>query len=202
MESFTLLVIVAFVRREGLTHVGIPLVLLIDEMIGSRDVIVSVSFEASDGILLFELKVANKATQEILCVRHLLESREKAWLTRFRCEVFLRLPHVDVVSDLRDAYASIWVGVQNFADEVLALGGQKLRHLVIGAHDLFVEVRRLWVFEGQVTGNHGIENNSGTPDVCLKSVIPFPSDHLREQTERIRTYEFTVYYEFHTSGAA
>ena len=84
MESFTLLVIVAFVRREGLTHVGIPLVLLIDEMIGSRDVIVSVSFKASDRILLFELKVAYEATQEIFGVRHLLESREKAWLLLLR----------------------------------------------------------------------------------------------------------------------
>ena len=102
--------------------------------------IVSVSFKASDRILLFELKVSNKATKEIFCVGHLLETREKAWLTRFCKEFFLSLPHVDVVSDLRDANARIWVGIQNFADEVLAFGREKFWHLIISTHDLFVEI--------------------------------------------------------------
>ena len=102
--------------------------------------IVSVSFKASDGILFLELKVSNQAIKKVLCVWHLLETREKAWLTRFRKEFFLSLSHVDVVSDLRDANARIWVGIQDFADEVLAFRGQELRHLVVGTHDLLVKV--------------------------------------------------------------
>ena len=122
--------------------------------------IVSVSFKASDGILFLELKVSNQAIKKVLCVWHLLETREKAWLTRFRKEFFLSLSHVDVVSDLRDANARIWVGIQDFADEVLAFGGEKFRHLIISAHDLFVQVRCLWIFKRQVSGNHSVENDS------------------------------------------
>ena len=63
MESFTFLIVVAFMGGEGFTHVGVSLILLIDEMIGSCDMIVSVSFKASDRILFFELKVSNKAIE-------------------------------------------------------------------------------------------------------------------------------------------
>ena len=63
MESFTFLIVVAFMGGEGFTHVGVSLILLIDEMIGSCDVIVSVSFKTSDRIIFFELKVANKAIE-------------------------------------------------------------------------------------------------------------------------------------------
>ena len=181
VESFTFLIIVTFMSWEGFTHVSISLILLIDEMIGSCDMIVSVSFKASDGILFLELKVSNQAIKKVLCVWHLLETREKAWLTRFRKEFFLSLSHVDVVSDLRDANARIWVGIQDFADEVLAFGGEKFRHLIISAHDLFVQVWRLWIFKRQVSGNHSVENDSWTPDIGLKSVIPLTGDHLIEQ---------------------
>lgn len=109
-------------------------------MVCGSDVIVSVSFKTSDRILLFKLKVADKTIKKLLGVGHLLETGEKAWLTSLRCEVFLCLSHIDMVSDLRDADARIRIGVQNFANEVLALGGQELGHLVISAHDLFVEV--------------------------------------------------------------
>ena len=63
VESFTFLIIITFMCWESLTHVSIPLILLIDEMIGSCDVIVSVSFKTSDRIIFFELKVANKAIE-------------------------------------------------------------------------------------------------------------------------------------------
>ena len=80
VESLTLLGIVALVSGEGFTHVGVPLVLLIDEMVSSCDMIVSVSFEASDGVLLFELKVANETAKEVFREGHLLKTGEKAWL--------------------------------------------------------------------------------------------------------------------------
>ena len=88
--------------------------------------IVSVSFKASDRILFFELKVTDETVEKFFCVRHLLQSREKAWLAGFRLNFFLCGSHEWVVSNLRDAYTRIWICVQNFADEVLALWRKKL----------------------------------------------------------------------------
>ena len=65
-----------------------------------------------------------------------------------------------MVSNVRDSDSSFGVGVQYFGDEVLTLRRQELRHLIISTHDLLVEIRSLGVFEGQVTGNHSIEDNS------------------------------------------
>lgn len=81
VESLTLLCIVGF-GGEGFAHVGVPLCFLIDEMVSSRDVIVSVSFETSDGVLFFKLKVVDESAEELFCVGHLLKTREKAWLAR------------------------------------------------------------------------------------------------------------------------
>ena len=83
-----------------------------------------------------------------------------------------------MVSNVGDADSSFRIGVQYFGDEVLTLRRQELWHLIIGTHDLLVEIRRLGVFEGQVTGNHSIEDNSRTPNISLQAVIPFASNHL------------------------
>ena len=111
VEPFTFLITVIRLRRERFAHVLVSLLLLVDEMIGSRDVIVSVSFEASDRVLFFKLKVANEPAKKFLSVRHLLETREKAWFTDFCTEFFLCWPHVGMVSNFRDADTGIRVGV-------------------------------------------------------------------------------------------
>ena len=92
MESFTLFFSGSVLRRmgrESLTHVLIPLALLIDEMVRCCDVIVSVSFKASDRILFFELKVADEPAEKVLRVGHLLKTREEAWLTLLRIKFLL-----------------------------------------------------------------------------------------------------------------
>ena len=66
VKSFTLFFcsgILGRVSGESLPHVLVPLVLLVDEMVGGCDVVVSVSFETSDRVLFFELKVANEPAE-------------------------------------------------------------------------------------------------------------------------------------------
>ena len=84
-----------------------------------------------------------------------------------------------MVSDLRDADTGVWISVQYFAYEVLAFGGQELRHLVVSTHDLFIQVRCLRILKWQVASNHSVENNSGAPNISLKSVVPLSSNHLK-----------------------
>ena len=58
--------------RERLPHVGVPLILLVDQVVGRRYVVVSVRFEAPDRVLFFKLEVVDEPLQKIARVRHLL----------------------------------------------------------------------------------------------------------------------------------
>lgn len=44
-------------RRECLPHVLVALIFLVDQMIGRRDMVVSVRLKASDTVLLLELEI-------------------------------------------------------------------------------------------------------------------------------------------------
>lgn len=78
-----------------------------------------------------------------------------------------------------DSDSSFGICVQDFANEVLAVWGEKLWHLVVGTHDFLVQIGGFGVLEGKITSNHGIKDNSTTPDIRLKTMISFACDHLR-----------------------
>ena len=84
-----------------------------------------------------------------------------------------------MIPDLRDPYTSLRVRIQDLLDDVFALGGEELGHLVISGHDLLVEVGRFRVFKGQIACNHGVEDDSTGPDISLEAVITLSSDHLQ-----------------------
>jgi len=90
----------------------------------------------------------------------------------------VRLPHVWVVSDLADSDSCLRISIQDLRNEVLAFRGEELRHLIVGCHDFLVQVRSLWVFKGQISGDHRIEDNARTPDISLKAMVPLAGNHL------------------------
>ena len=65
-----------------------------------------------------------------------------------------------MIPNVGDADSSLRIGVEDLLNEVFALGREKLGHRVLCSHDLFVQVRRLWVFEGQVSGDHGVKDDT------------------------------------------
>jgi len=91
VESLALLVggFLRGVGRERLTHVLVPLALLVDQMVSGSDVVVSVGFKASDRILFFELKVTDEPVEEVFREGHLLKTGEKARLTRLLTKFLL-----------------------------------------------------------------------------------------------------------------
>ena len=86
--------------RESLPHVRIPLVFLVYQVISRCYVIVTVSLEASNRVLLLKLEVIDESLKQFACVGHLLEAREKARLASLGQGVFLGSSHVRMVPDL------------------------------------------------------------------------------------------------------
>ena len=62
--------------------------------------VVSVRLQASDRVLFLKLEVVDESLKQIAGVRHLLQAREEARLTRLRIRVFLGCSHVRMVSNL------------------------------------------------------------------------------------------------------
>lgn len=170
-------------RGEGFAHVSVALVLLVYQVVGGGDVVVPIGFEASDRVLFFKLEVVDQTLQQILCVGHLLQSREEARLTDLGECVLLGTSHVGMIPDFRNANTGLWVSVQDLLNEVLALWRQEFRHLVVSGHDLFVQIGRLWILEGQVPSHHSVENHTTGPDICLKTMVALASNHLKGKKE-------------------
>ena len=83
-----------------------------------------------------------------------------------------------MVADVLHAVALLGVSVENPADQILALAGEELGKRVVSTHDLLVEVARLRVFKRQIAADHGVEDDTGRPDVRFEAVIPLAGDHL------------------------
>ena len=62
MKSFSFSLAAIWVTSgERFSHVLVSLILLVDEMISSSDMIVTIGFETSDRIIFFKLEVIDKA---------------------------------------------------------------------------------------------------------------------------------------------
>ena len=122
LESFSLsLHVVLSACRESLSHVGVSLVFLVYQVVRRCDMVVSISFETSDRVLLLELEVVDQALEELPSIGHFLKSWEKAWLALLRESVLLGCAHVGVSSDIGDTDSSLGVRVEDFDNKVLAL---------------------------------------------------------------------------------
>lgn len=113
LESFSLrsVFVLRSVGRKGLAHVSVSLVLAIDQVVSRRDVVVSVRFETAHRVLTLKTIVVNQPLQQVFGVRHGLQTWKEARLMRFSRKFLVRLPHVWVISDLRNSYASFGVRV-------------------------------------------------------------------------------------------
>jgi hypothetical protein len=80
--------------------------------------------------------------------------------------------------DVADLVPLLRVGVQNARQHVLAVGAQKLGQRVLRVHDLFVEVRRLGVLEGEVAAHHRVQHHARAPDVRADAVVLLAGNHF------------------------
>ena len=100
--------------------------------------VVAICLQTADRVIFFEAVVLHRLREQILAIRHLLQTGEK---TRLPCpvpEIFDSLSHKRVTSNVTYTEACFRVGIQNFRYQVLTLLREELRHLVISRHDLLV----------------------------------------------------------------
>lgn len=123
---------------ESFSHVLVTVVLFIDQMVGCRNVVVTVSFHTSDSVLLLELIVFDQFLEEDLLPGHLLEAWEETWLTGNRINTDKVGLHKSVGADVLNSQSFFGVGVQNLCYEIFALRRQEFWHLVVSTHDFLV----------------------------------------------------------------
>jgi len=104
LESLTFFIlgfqILVRLTRERFAHVEIALVLFVDEVVRSRNVVVTVSFQTSYGVVFFITEVVNQSLKQIFLEGHLLKPWEHSRLANFSCILLLCSPHVWVGSNL------------------------------------------------------------------------------------------------------
>ena len=57
--------------------------------------------------------------------------------------------------------------------------GEEASEFVFGVQDLLVQALSVGVFKGQVSANHGVEDNSSTPEVSFLTIILKAFDQFR-----------------------
>ena len=67
---------------EGLPHVLVPLVFLVDQVVRCRDVIVTIGLQAANRVFFLKLEVVYEPHKQLSRVGHLLKAGEEARLAR------------------------------------------------------------------------------------------------------------------------
>jgi hypothetical protein len=65
------------VGGEGVSHVLVAMIFLVDEMVGGRDMVVTVGLHTTNCIFFLKLKIFDKLRQQSFLPRHLLKAREQ-----------------------------------------------------------------------------------------------------------------------------
>ena len=108
--------------RESFSHVLVALVLLVDEVVGCGDVIVTVGLHASYRVLLLELEILDQSVEQVSAPRHLLHPWEETRISRNWRHTSQVGAHVGMRADILDTNSRFRVGIQNFLYEIFALG--------------------------------------------------------------------------------
>lgn len=164
-------------------HLGLLIALLsvlellvapVDQVVARSDVIMSIVLYTLLSILAIKVEFFDNLVEQFLFDGHFL----LAWEEALVAIAVLDQEGPSVVPYLVYSVPLLGIRIQNTSDDVLALARKKLRQRILSSHDLFIQIRRLWVLEGQVTADHGVEYHATAPDISLQAVVPLAGDHL------------------------
>lgn len=79
---------------------------------------------------------------------------------------------------LVNVYSLARVSDEYARDHVPRLVREEVRRRVLCIQDLLVQVGGLLVFEGQVSAEHGVQDDSTAPEVTHQAIVVLASDHL------------------------
>ena len=89
----------------------------------------------------------------------------------------LLIPGVGTDSVNRESL--LWVGAEDFSDQVLARLTHKVGYLVFSIQDFVIQLIRLGVFKREETANHSIDDDSTAPHIRRQAIILLASNHFR-----------------------
>lgn len=89
-----------------------------------------------------------------------------------------------VVPDLRSFRPRLGVDVKYFLDHILALGRDEARYQIVAVEYFLIELACVRVFERQISADHGVEDDTQTPNVGLKSPVAPSRDHFGRRIAR------------------
>ena len=118
-HAVTLLIVRFSMRGKSIPHVLVALIFFIDQVVGSSDVVVTISFHAFNGVLLLKVEVLDQPLQEVWHPWHFLQAWEQAriMLSMLSQIIF----HEWVRSNILDTVTSFRICIQYLIDKVFTL---------------------------------------------------------------------------------
>ena len=75
--------------------------------------------------------------------------------------------------------ALLWIGLENFREDVLRFWRQELRKIIVCIQNLLVEIWCFLIFKWQITAQHRVEYDTATPYIGLQPMISITGNHLQ-----------------------
>lgn len=122
-------------RLNGFLEGKRPLVSLVYQMVSGRDVVVTIRLKALYRVIGFEIVLIDNLSQQIVVIRHLLESRVEAG---FPIRWWCNLLEPRMLANSCNGCSLFWVCVQNFREEISTLIRYKFWYLVVGTQNFLV----------------------------------------------------------------
>ncbi len=158
------------------------LILLVQQVIHCRHIIVFIIQQAFLGILLPETVLLLQQIQYLPVHWYrihsnyysLPESPVKPLIVLYR-----HLIKPPVFPNIADGVSPFGVGAEDAFKEVRTVLGDELRNLEVSLQYLLVELGGIWILEGQVPTDEGEHDDAATPDIHIRTEIPLAGNHLR-----------------------
>lgn len=83
-----------------------------------------------------------------------------------------------MLSDSLNVYTLTGICNENTSNHVFGLIREKVRRLILSIKYLFIKIGRPLILKRKVPAEHGVQDDTTTPEVTHQSVVVFASDHL------------------------
>ena len=148
--------------------------------------------------IVFYLWYLSRSTHLLHCVYYCLISWNRVTSYYDPLCLVLFTCHIEPLALLYLIHLEPWlrICVQYALQHLLGISCQHFGLLVLPSHYLFVEFICVGVLERKVTAQHSIEDDSTWPNINVKTLITFSSNHLRSSIARWSTSRFKFFPKF------
>ena len=128
------------------------------KVVDGRHLIVLVPIETGRGVVLLE-PIPLEVAQQRGFYRNLIFAHNQSLVGAHRLVLLVPV----MLLDLLGSQSLVWVRLHDLVEQVLARFRYPLWHLELPTEDLLVELVRVFVFEWQVSSNHGEQDHTTGP---------------------------------------